>query len=315
MCIDTRTSFRIALLMLLLPAVMMSTTIDAAESVPGSDVELAAAAAASSNNTAPITSGSEGREFYIAFGPSVTGYADPLLFLSISSAHAQAQITIEVPPGQGNSSNLQVEADGTAMHILPNILRQVNSNVSEPLVVKVTSLGSMVSLSGWVTNFFASEAYLALPLEALGTRYIVPSIITVVADDNDRFVGYIQIVTTDAQPFTNITVTTRVTTSSGLAGTYHLALAARMAWLITTATLYDDLGGTDITGSAPFGVIAGHECTQVPAGEIGSCMHGIRSNTYRPPRASQRQTDDSYTFYASRNILLVHKLKERKNRP
>lgn len=269
MCIETRASFRFAVLLLLLPAVissvmMMSTTPDddAAESVSG--VELAAAA---SSNTSITTSNSEGREFYIAFGPTL---ADASLFLSISSAHAQAQITIEVP-GQGNSS-LHVEADGTVMYNLPTgvnnkIMTQVKANVSEPLVVKVTSLmmNSMVTLSGLVSAKAASEAYLALPLEALGTRYIVPSISV---GFSRIYVGYIQIVTTDAQPFTNITITTRVTTSSGSAGRYYLVLAARMAWLITSNGSSVDLGGTEITGSAPFGVLAGHQCTYVPTGEI-----------------------------------------------
>jgi hypothetical protein len=246
-------SFRIALLLMLLLLAMMSSNNIPAESLPG--VELAIAGASTTRT-------SEGKEFYIAFGPELQSLGPPTLrlLLSISSAHEQAQITIELPGG-GNSS-LQVAADGSAMYILPSItLRQMNSNVSEPLVIKVSSMSTMFTLSGLLSEGGSAESYLALPLEALGTEYIVPSM----PGRFDR--GYIQIVTTDAQLVTNITFTTRVATSSGPAGTYQLELGPRMAWLMTAAIPSVDLGGTKITGSAPFGVIAGHQCTQVPVGE------------------------------------------------
>jgi hypothetical protein len=289
MCTDTtRPSFRIFLLLLLLlllvprhssvrmisyvqassmrpVPMMMSSILAAAASLPDV-VELVAA----SNSTTAASS--QGREFYVAFGRTSPMTAAPKLALSISSAHAQAQIIIEIPDAVAGiiNSSLQVAADGTAMRSdLPTSLIQMVANVSQPLVVKVTSLSSVVTVSGWASTSRGSEAYLALPLEALGTRYIVPS---TMVGAFPQYVGFIQIVTTDAQLFTNMTITTRVTTSLGSAGTYHLTLAARMAWLMTTiaggALASVDLGGTEITGSAPFGVIAGHQCTQVPLGEI-----------------------------------------------
>jgi len=74
----------------------------------------------------------------------------------------------------GGNSSLQVAADGSAMYILPTItLRQINSNVSERLVLKVTSMSSMFTLSGLLSEIGSAESFLALPLEALGTEYIV----------------------------------------------------------------------------------------------------------------------------------------------
>jgi hypothetical protein len=254
MIANTRTTFRIALpplLRLLLPSMIsVIMSIIHAESIPG--VEPLIAAAASNMTT------SEGKEFYIAFGP---GYDTDTLLVSISSAHAPAQITIE-EPGTGNS-NLQVAADSSVVHILPQTIRQENANVSQPKVVKIASSSSLVTVSGLANSEYVGEAYLALPLEALGTRYIVPGIWSSLPYS----VGFLQIITTDAQLVTNITITTRVSTSSGSAGTYQLALGPRMAWLLTTTGLPHELGGTEITGSAPFGVKLGHECTTLPPGE------------------------------------------------
>jgi hypothetical protein len=270
--ISHRTRFRIApraILLLLLPIsriirssslmMMSSTTIIPADakSLPGA-AELVRIAAASNRTTT-----TSGKEFYIGFGPIYETSSKQLrLFVSISSTNAQAaQITIEVP-GEGNSS-LQIEADGSAMYSLPHSIRQANANMQQPLVVKVTSLSSMVTVSGLASRRGSSEAYLALPLEALGTRYIVPSTI----GDKVHTIavaGYIQIITTDAQQATNITISTRVSTSSGSAGTYQLEMGPCMAYLITTSNL-NDLGGTEITGSAPFGVMVGNQCVFVPS--------------------------------------------------
>eukprot|EP00775_Hariotina_reticulata_P002587 gene2587-2889_t len=112
----------------------------------------------------------------------------------------------------------------------------------------------------------ASEAYVAMPLEALGNRYIVPQFLQWNFSSTTQYDGYIQIVTTDVQLVTDITVSTSVGTSLGPAGTYQLALAASTAWLITTQQSVLSLSGTELTGSAPFAVTAGHQCTQVPTG-------------------------------------------------
>eukprot|EP00775_Hariotina_reticulata_P013882 gene13882-14002_t len=159
-----------------------------------------------------------------------------------------------------------VEADGSAIHTLPTTLVQLDANLSQSLVVKVTA-NSPVTVSGFhSSDAFLSESFLALPLEALGTHYIVPSVFV-----GAYGFGYIQIVTTDAQMVTDITVSTLVGTSLGPAGTYQLALAAQVAMLITTVKEspgvpfgLDELTGTQINGSAPFGVTAGHQCGEVP---------------------------------------------------
>jgi hypothetical protein len=60
-----------------------------------------------------------------------------------------------------------------------------------------------------------------------------------------------------------------------------------------------------------------------PAADAGGCpQSGMRQRSFGPrpkmlvshPAGNGEGNSYSYSFYASRNILLVHKLKERKNR-
>eukprot|EP00775_Hariotina_reticulata_P006391 gene6391-6623_t len=115
-----------------------------------------------------------------------------------------------------------------------------------------------------------TEAFLALPVESLGSDYIANAWGNYPSDS--RLYGYLQVMATDVQAVTNITVTTLGPTNlGGPAGTYQISLTARNSYTILAAGLSGDISGTRLSASVPFAVNSGHRCGFVPDGPCGGC--------------------------------------------
>lgn len=143
---------------------------------------------------------------------------------------------------------------------LPDAAMQFNTGKAEPLVVHIAS-DQDITVNALEFATQSAEGTYILPVNALGTSYLAHT-----------YPGlrhaFVQIVTTDANSTTDISVTTLVQTDFGPPGTYNITMNALEAFLLYSSDVTLDLSGTLVTGSAPFALYVGNQCTNVPSGCI-----------------------------------------------
>jgi hypothetical protein len=221
---------------------------------------------------APSPSGaaitSKGTEFWLAFPQGYGNSTNPatlqLFITSDTATSGQVQI-----PGNGFTAAFTVAAGASTQIILPDVEATL-SDGKAALGIHVTAT-NQVSVYGLNYVQFASDGYLGLPVEALGTSYMVCSY------KNETFNSSSLISTEFAvagtQDCTQLTITPQLTVGSHKAGVpYSVSLNQGDVYQLQDPTVPDDLTGTLISSDKPVAVFGAHACDFVPAG-VQSCNH------------------------------------------
>lgn len=201
-----------------------------------------------------------GKDFWLTFTKNYS--QTPALSLFISAPRATTG-TVSVP-GLSFSQDFAVSPGAVATITLPANaqLTRGDSGIPENLGIHVTAADE-VAVYGLNRIEFTTDAYMALPVDVLGTRYIVlgypaqfsPSQFAVVAAHDGTEVTY---------------VPTADTTSGVLTGTAKTVTLSQGDALPVSASS-GDLSGTVITSTKPIAVLGGQECANVPSAGVGYC--------------------------------------------
>lgn len=284
------------------------------------------------------TAGHEGRRFVLGF-PQNTRNLDTVgdgdnLALRLHLSSRTATVATVSAPGASFEVTAAVVPGKTTVIELPNSLR-----------MGVASLGHAegYSESGRIQNFGievtsddpiavygldliqqSSDAYLALPVESLGTDYVV------LAYPNEKLVhgytqsGGTQIGIVGTADGTAVTITPPVDISPGpdlLSGisageSVTITLDANETLLLANQgdsselTVWEDLSGTIISASAPISVFAGHACSSVTQ---AACDHLVEQippadtlgRRFLTVPLALRRAGDSYQILATVDDTIV----------
>ena len=205
---------------------------------------------------------SKGTEFWLAFSENYENNGSPELSFFLSSAQ-EGEITIEAP-GIGFSGSVTIAANIATKYIVPSELE--TDGFDEVLQTSIR-LSSDIEFSvyGLSRLQYTTDAYLGLPIDVLGTEYIVLAWDAGVLGASE----YLIVATADnttvditASLHDTTSVNTQVTLNSG--DTYQHRSAEN-----------DDVTGTVISSDLPIAVFAGHQCANIPNVSTFYCDHLI----------------------------------------
>lgn len=217
----------------------------------------------------PASAGdSEGSEFWLAFPGNYTGAA---LKLFITSDAPQSG-TVSVP-GVGDFSENFTTTPGqiTEVALPPGSELFANDAVTDQGVHVVAD--GQVTVYGLSLAGFTSDAYLALPVDVLGTDHIVASYTSFSFNGAEMAVA-------GTQDATTVTVTPSVGAAGHAAGVpFNVTLDAGQTYLLRVDGTADDLTGTTVTSDKAVAVFSGAQCTNIPTGGYFACDHIVEQLT------------------------------------
>ncbi|MBK8039209.1 MAG: hypothetical protein IPK22_19055 [Verrucomicrobiaceae bacterium] len=208
----------------------------------------------------------QGNEFIVLFQRNHDGSPIQTLFATSSEA---AFGTIE-GPGFANSVSFQIPASGVATQVIPNTMQLLAFDGVENKGIRVVA-DRPFQLYGLSQKSATTDAYTAIPVEALGSRYRVLSY-PALSSGPDTASQFAFVATQDN---TSVTITPSVTVGSRTAGApYTVALNRLQTYQLQTNVTGRDLTGTLIVADKPVAMFSGHSCGNVPSG-TSACDHMI----------------------------------------
>ena len=259
------------------------------------------------SSLAAITS--RGTEFWLAFpqGAGTSSQPATLQFLIASATANSGQVEV---PGLGYSVPFSVAAGGTTQVILPPGVEAKFSDSISPLGIHVTA-ANQVSVYGLNYVQYASDGYLGLPVEALGTNYMVCSYGNQTYQGSSLVSSEFTVVGT--QDCTHVTVTPRIPVGGHPGGVpFAVTLNQGDVYQLQDPTVPDDLTGSTVSSDKPVAVFGAHECDNVPAG-VQSCNHLVEElwplaywgNHFLTMPLATRTGGDTLRFVAASNGTTV----------
>lgn len=212
-----------------------------------------------------------GTEFWLTF-PQGNGSNNPpaiLQFLVTSKVNTTGLVQI---PGIGYSSPFTVTAGTTAQVVLPGTA-EINSSdiVATQMGIHVTT-NDPVAVYGlnWVS--LATDGYMGLPVEALGTEYIVQAYYNQGVSFGLLLGSEFAVVGT--QDCTHVSITIPAGNPGGHTPgvPYGVTLNQGDVYQYKDMVNTDDMSGTVITSDKPVAVFGAHICDFVPY-QVQSCNH------------------------------------------
>ncbi len=207
-----------------------------------------------------------GTEFWVAFPdnyprPGVNNQSTYFQQLLITSEYNTSGV-VSIP-GIGFTTNFSVSANSSVIVQFP-LTVDVNANdVISDWGIHVTSLQD-VTVYGLNKSVQASDGFLSLPLDILGTEY------QVLGYRNVGVVNGNQFLIVGTEDGTVVTITPTVTVGIRTAGVpYNITINQGETYLLRdTNGLPSDLTGTRISSTEPIGLFGGHQSANIPRGFI-----------------------------------------------
>jgi hypothetical protein len=206
----------------------------------------------------------KGTDFWIAFPGNLSGGGYYQALFITSDVNTSGTVDI---PGTGFSAPFNVTANTVTTVTFPSLIDVQSNDAVTNLGIHVTSLQE-VTVYGLNRRDATTDAYLSLPLDILGTDYLV--------------LGYMNVNIVNANQFlvvatangTAVTITTTVTVGGRIAGVpYVINMNQGETYLLRDPNGHpSDLSGTKIVSNLPIGVYGGHQCANIPFGYV-ACDH------------------------------------------
>ncbi|MBE7472515.1 MAG: IgGFc-binding protein [Anaerolineales bacterium] len=248
-----------------------------------------------------------GAEFVIVYTDNLEdGTGADLLIASAVDATGLVEI-----PGLGFSQPFNVTANSSARVDLPLGAEVQGSEVIANLGIRVTADQEIaLYLLNPGEPVTSNDAYLALPVDVLGSEYIVMSWPDTLFGAGLPGVGPAEIAIVAPADGTDVTIIPSVDIGLHPAGIpYTITLDALQTYTLQTNSVGGDLTGTVIQATQPVAVFAGNRCVSLPDAGCGFCDHLVEQ---LPPSSTwgqefnvfplaQQQGDNFLRVVASQN--------------
>jgi len=205
---------------------------------------------------------SKGTDFWIMFNTNIDNTGSREIFIT-SDLNTSGVVDV---PGLGFSQPFVVAANTVVSVVVPMATSSHTSDVIDNLGIHVTALQE-VTVYGLNYRPFSTDAYLALPVDILGTDY------TVLTYPNSNIVNGVEFGIVGVVNGTTVTITPSVTTGPRIAGVpYNIVLNQGETYELRNISATGDLTGTNITSTQPIGVMGASQCSNIPSGYV-YCDH------------------------------------------
>lgn len=245
---------------------------------------------------------SKGTEFWICF-PGNQQSPNPELYITGPVA---STVTIDIP-GIAFNQVVNIPAGGLQVVSIPGTAQVQSEFVVDNKGIHITATNE-VTVYGMNAQQATTDAYLAFPLDAIGTEYYVlgynrdfsfalPTQATIVATQNN----------------TTVTITSSLT-SGGFTAGVPSAIILQQGEVYQMRSLIDgaDYSGTKVNADKPISVFGGAQCTNI-SGTLRACDHLVEQ---MPPLSSwgksfltvplaTRLQGDVFRFLAQTNATSV----------
>lgn len=239
-----------------------------------------------------------GTDFWLTFPENHTGGAATLSLFIAGSTSTTGTVSI---PAITFSMPFTVTAGQVTTVNIPIGAELATSDVVESKGIHVTALAN-ITVYGFSTIQFTTDAYLGLPTPILGTDYIVLGYTTIFPGSNGSELAIVA-----SANNTTVNITPSVPEGNHLAGVpFPITLNQGQTYQLIDATVGNDLTGTLISANNPIAVFGGHQCADVPT-TFASCNFLVEEltptatwgqNFFTVPLAT-RMNGDTFRFLAS----------------
>lgn len=210
---------------------------------------------------------SRGTEFWVGFPGNINNQGLRQLYIT---AEADAEVNINIV-NPAFSTTVTVASGSLTTVNLPNTVDIQTSGVVEN---KGIHINSDVPVTVYVMNQqqATTDAYLALPLDAIGTEYYVMSYTRDVSFTTLN--SQLTIVATEDN--TSVTITPTVTSSGFTAGVPgNVVLNAGQTFQLRSNATNADYTGSYVVADKPISVFGGNDCTNI-SGNLRACDHLVQ---------------------------------------
>lgn len=210
---------------------------------------------------AQAQSTSLGKEFTFAFLPNIASGNLSLFITGPQDTNGVVEI-----PGLSFSKTFSITANVVTTVVLPSTAQSLNVDAKSQLGVRVVSQDN-VTVYGLNQYQYTTDAFLALPIDALGLEYMALSYTTLYPS---------QMVVTAAYDNTQVTITPSNQLNSHVAAIPFVITLNKGETYYLTSNI--DVSGSHILASAPIAVLAGVQCANIPVNAY-YCDHIVEMMT------------------------------------
>jgi hypothetical protein len=206
----------------------------------------------------------QGTDFYLGFSQNYAGAANLALYITgtaattgtVTIANVSFSANFTVTPGTITTITIPSAAESTGSDTFANN----GIHVTAALPVTVYGLSSITA---------TTDAYLGLPLTALGSSYIVFGY-------NGGLGGPSEFQVVGTQDATQVTITPSVAATNHAAGVpYTIPLNQLQTYQLQASGPATDLTGTLITSTKPIALFGGAVCTNIPNNNYTACDYVV----------------------------------------
>ena len=212
----------------------------------------------------------KGTEFWLAFpqGNGVNNPPQSLQLLITCDLATSGQVQI---PGLSYTSSFTVAAGAMTQIMIPTGAEDTLADGVASLGIHVTS-ANPVAVYGLNYDQYASDGYLGLPVEALGTEYIVQTYYNQGVTNGTLLGSEFDVVGTQDCTHLAIVLPPTYTGTRPRGSAYTVSINQGEVYQLKDLILDNDVSGTIITSDKPVAVFGGHVCDFVPF-QVNSCNH------------------------------------------
>ena len=250
----------------------------------------------------------KGDDFWIAFPGSYNPKVDLHLYITSETDTSGTARTLS----PFSSSDFTVSAGDVTVIQLQDTVSITNNDSREFKGINITA-EDPVTVYAMSRDTVKTDAFLAIPVDSLGTEYIVQSYKNTPIEVSDGGTEFAVVGTEDG---TNVTVTLSEDTLGHFAGVpYGFTLnEGEVYYLYNTVTAHPaDLSGSFVSADRRVAVIGAHRCANVPSGElycdyIAEQLPPITSwgKEFIITPLAGRTGGDTYRFMASENNTVIY---------
>ncbi len=210
---------------------------------------------------------SQGTEFWIGFPGNISSSGLRQLYIT---AEANAEVTISITTPAFNTT-VNVASGSLTTINLPNQVDIQSNGVVENKGIHITS-DVPVTVYAMNQQNATTDAYLALPVDAIGTEYYVMAYTRDVAFSSLN--SQMTIVATEDN--TSVTITPTASGGGFTAGSSgNVVLNAGQTFQLRSNTINADYTGSYVVADKPISVFGGNDCTNI-SGNLRACDHLVQ---------------------------------------